>query len=289
MRPILFLSAILAAAPAWSADPAATTRREVVYKTADGKELKLHLHFPADWKAGDKRPAIVFFFGGGWVKGSPTQFEPQAEHLASRGMVAARADYRLGLGPVPPATDARSAVRYLRSHAAELGIDPERIAAAGGSAGGHLAATTALGEAPDAPGDDLKVSARPDALVLFNPALQLDGNARFDKLSEEERKKVLTVSPIRYLTKDAPPTILFFGTSDAMIKQGRDFAAKAAGLGVRAELYTADGQPHGFFNRSPWRESTLRAADAFLVSLGWLKGEPAIAAPANAELKHEKP
>ena len=120
----------------------------LVYKKAGDRELRLHIEKPADWKATDQRPAIVFFFGGGWVGGSPEQFRPQSEYLATRGMVGIRVEYRtIAKGdkgpPLVCCADAKSAMRYVRSHAAELGVDPARIAAAGGSAGGHLAAFTA--------------------------------------------------------------------------------------------------------------------------------------------------
>src|SRR5690606_21290442 len=146
----------------------------IVYKTVGDRELKLAIEKPADWKASDQRPAIVFFFGGGWVGGSPGQCQRQSEYFATRGMVGIRVDYRTipkaDKGPpIVCCADAKSAMRYVRSHAKELGIDPQRIAAAGGSAGGHLAAFVGMVAGQDDPQDDLKVSPRADALVLFNP------------------------------------------------------------------------------------------------------------------------
>src|SRR5205823_3485066 len=128
----------------------------------------LHVHYPPDWKKEDKRPVIVFFFGGGWTQGKVEQFEPQAAYLAGRGLVAARADYRVnsrhGVTPDACVEDAKSAVRWLRLNAAMLGIDPERVVAAGGSAGGHIAACTTC-PGLDAEDEDAKVSSRPNALV----------------------------------------------------------------------------------------------------------------------------
>ena len=137
----------------------------LVYKTADGRELRLHLEKPSDWKATDQRPAIVFFFGGGWVGGTPEQFRAQSEFFATRGMVGIRVEYRtLPKGdkgpPLVCCADAKSAIRYVRGRAAELGVDPARIAAAGGSAGGHLAAFTAMVDGLDDPADDMKISHR---------------------------------------------------------------------------------------------------------------------------------
>ncbi|HEV3028839.1 MAG TPA: alpha/beta hydrolase, partial [Planctomycetota bacterium] len=120
---------------------------EQVYKKTEQGDLKISISFPEDWKASDRRPVIVFFFGGGWTQGTVQQFAPQAAYLAKRGMVAARADYRVKsrhqVTPDKCVEDAKSAVRWLRKNAATLGIDPEKVVAAGGSAGGHLAACTA--------------------------------------------------------------------------------------------------------------------------------------------------
>ena len=119
--------------------------RSLVYKTINGARLQLHVFEPEGHKPSDRRPAIVFFFGGGWTGGGlpairpPTQFYPQCKYLASRGMVAISAEYRVkgthGVSPFECVTDGKSAVRWVRAHAAELGIDPNRLASGGGSAG----------------------------------------------------------------------------------------------------------------------------------------------------------
>ena len=95
------------------------------------KELQIHLNYPPGWKPGDKRAGIVFFFGGGWTGGSVEQFALQAEYFASRGLVAARADYRVKsrdqVTPDKCVEDARSAVRWMRKNAKLLGIDPKKL------------------------------------------------------------------------------------------------------------------------------------------------------------------
>jgi acetyl esterase len=258
---------------------AAVKAEERVYKTTPQGELKLHLFFPPDWKASDRRPVMVFFFGGGWRNGAFTQFVPQAEYFAARGLVTASADYRISslhkTTPDKCVEDAKSAVRWLRAHAQELGIDGQRLIASGGSAGGHLAAATALVPGFDAPGEDTKISCVPDALVLFNPALNLtliDREIPGAGAADIRRE----ISPTLFLKRPAPPSIIFFGTADALKAHGDEFLAKARALGSRCEQWTAADQPHGFFNRSPWIEATARQADVFLASLGYLKGAPAI-------------
>ena len=121
--------------------------RAEVYQSTENGDLKAWVYEPDGQRGDDKRPAIVFFFGGGWNGGSPGQFRAQARYLAERGMVAILVDYRVrsrhGTLANIAVGDAKSAIRWVREHADRLGVDPERIAAGGGSAGGHLAAASA--------------------------------------------------------------------------------------------------------------------------------------------------
>lgn len=266
--------------------------RSLVYKKVGGVELKLYICTPPGHKPTDKRPAIVFFFGGGWLGGSPGQFMPQCKYFASRGMVAAAADYRVFTrhkAMVADCTaDAESAIRWVRAHAKELGIDPERIVASGGSAGGHLAAAT--GTVKDFTGDkDTSVSFRPNAMVLFNPVIDLtpdeskSGKALDKHLNIMARlgAKPEELSPMDHVKAGVPPTIIFHGKQDPLIPFAtiEVFGKAMKTAGNRCEVVGFEGQQHGFFN--PGRSDdnkcfieTLRLADRFLVSLGYLKGKP---------------
>jgi acetyl esterase/lipase len=157
-------------------DAKVTTADHVYKKTAEG-ELTLQSFFPPDWKATDQRPVVVFFFGGGWKNGAYTQFVPQAEYFASRGLVALSADSRIEskhkTTPDKCVEDAKSAIRWVRANAGKLGAHPDRVIASGGSAGGHIAACTALVDGFDAADDPKDTSCVPAALLLFNPALNL--------------------------------------------------------------------------------------------------------------------
>jgi len=261
--------------------------RVETYKTVGDTKLDLWMLAPAA-PAAAGRPAIVFFFGGGWTSGSPQQFEPQCRHLSRRGIVAITADYRVAsrhdAKPVDCVSDARSAIRWVRANAARLGVDPRRIAAGGGSAGGHIAACTAFIADFDDPREDARVSARPDALVLFNPALvlaplqglALDGafGARVpaSRLGAEPAR----LSPAHHVGPDAPPTIIFHGRADSTVPvaTAEAFTRRMREAGNRCELVGYDDQPHGFFNRDPWLTKTLEATDAFLESLGWIAAAP---------------
>lgn len=255
-------------------------QKTFTYRKTTQAELELMVDFPDEWNATDRRPAIVFFFGGGWTNGSVKQFESQASYLASRGMVAARADYRVksrhGVTPKECVEDAQAAVRWLRSHSGELGIDPDRIVAAGGSAGGHLAASTCLSPIDGAESADASVSSKPNALVLFNPALKFVGVEKLMNRVDNDEDLAEKISPTLHMTEATPPALLFFGTADPLIVQGQEYVERAKQLGVRAEMYEAEGKPHGFFNRSPWLERTTYRVDEFLESLGYLEGKPTI-------------
>lgn len=263
-----------------------------IYKKTPQGELSLHFSFPPDWKQSDKRPAIVFFFGGGWKRGSYMQFVAQSDYFASRGMVAASADYRIeSLHHTTPdkcVEDGKSAVRWLRQHANELGIDADKVVTSGGSAGGHIAACAALIDAFDADTDDKSLSSKPNAMVLYNPALNIDELAEARKVSDAEKTIAKAITPLPFINASTPPAIMFFGTAD-MLKVGAvQYLAKAKLFGLRAELWTAADQPHSFYNRSPWSQLTVKKADEFLASLGYLKGKPTIMVPADAPaLKQE--
>src|ERR1035438_1861118 len=166
LTPILVLASLNLVGPSFGQE----TVKTFTFKKTKQADLAIHVHFPPDWKKEDKWPAIVFWFGGAFRFGSVNQFEKQAAYLASRGMVAARADYRVkdrhGVEPDACVEDGKSALRWLRQNAAMLGLDPDRIVASGGSAGGYIAACTACpGLEPE--GEDLKISSKPNAMILF--------------------------------------------------------------------------------------------------------------------------
>jgi acetyl esterase/lipase len=265
-------------------EPKTPAPTSFVYKKTKQADLEMVVHYPPGWKETDKRPAIVFFFGGGWTNGKIEQFEPQANHLASRGMVAARADYRVksrhGVTPKECVEDAKSAVRWIRQNAAKLGVDPNRIVAAGGSAGGHIAACTALTPGLETDGENTKISSKPNALVLFNPVLRMDLPQLLGFVGHDE-SLAKAISPTLYLSKDTPPTLLLYGSADQLAAQGEEFMKKSKELGQRAELFTAEGQGHGFFNRPPWLEKTTQRMDEFLVSIGYIKPKAGSAAMSN--------
>ena len=171
-----------------------------------------------------------------------------------------------------PYSDAKSAIRWVRVHASELGIDPARIAAGGGSAGGHIALAAAVLDGFDDPNEDRRVSSKPNALVLFNPAVDTTSvAARFGDLGRDG-------SPIHHLGPGLPPTIILHGKADTTVPYTdvERYCAETTKLGNQCQLVGYEGATHGFFNPpnadAKWYRETLLEADRFLTRIGYLKG-----------------
>lgn len=182
---------------------------KILYKKTPQEDMFLYLLRP-EGKKDKPLPAIIYFTGGGWVNGQPDSTIANAAWFRDQGIIGIVADYRVQkrhkTSPLECIADAKSAVRYVRGHAKELGINPDKIIVAGGSAGGHIAACTVL-KGGDEPGEDLTISTRPDALVLHNPVL---GEGFGQKFFAEHPE----FSPIKNVTKGWPPTVLSNGTKD---------------------------------------------------------------------------
>ncbi len=238
--------------------------RKITFKEVDGKAFQLHV-FEQDTKTttANNRSCILFFFGGGWNNGDPKQFYSQARALADLGMVAMSAEYRVTSRDkskvIDSIADAQDAVAYVRSHAAELKIDPQRIAVGGGSAGGHLAAAVATLNYRGTQPARSKADYRPNALVLFNPALvlapvellELPARKQIEGLEAKIGDKPESASPYHHLSKDLAPTIIFHGRADTTVPFATVelFSAKAKELGADCRLMGYEGEGHGFFNR----------------------------------------
>lgn len=262
--------------------PGAGAQEKTGFETvayASDPTLNMRIYKPEGWSSDDRRPAIVFFFGGGWRNGSPKQFHQHCLRLAAEGMVAMAAEYRIkskhDSTPFESFADAKKAMAWARSNAGTLGIDPERIASGGGSAGGHLAAAVAVCAAPS----KSEVRDTPDAIVAFNPALDL----MFEKVREtwgpEIYAKLEAISPHQNLAKPHPPMILFHGEADTTVsfESARAYVDRAKELGVDPApvLVGYEGRAHGFFNYGKGDgsdyEDTVRRMIAFFRDLGWIE------------------
>ena len=209
-------------------------------------------------------------------------------------MVAITADYRVltrhGTKAVSCIEDGKSAIRWIRQNAYRLGIDPNKVAAGGGSAGGHVAASIAIIKGFEAEGEDHRVPSIPDALVLFNPAVTLrDIDMKYDFPDEKEatmpeRTGVppKELSPYHHIRKGLPPTIIFHGTKDTAVdhKTVVLFESKMQQLSNPCRLVSYTGQPHGFFNfgrsDNTYFLKTVKEMDLFLNKIGWINGKDTV-------------
>jgi acetyl esterase/lipase len=252
---------------------AAQDTKALIYKQIGITKLKILVYRPDNFSKAKKHPTIVFFPGGGWYFCKITQFETFAQHYASRGMVAVLADYRVKsrqkTTPVESLKDAKSAIRYLRQNAAELGIDPDKIAVSGGSAGGHLAAACSTNLTINETSDDLTISSDPNALVLFNPVIDNSKEGYgYDRIKEYYPE----FSPLHNIRKGFPPTAFFVGTNDNLIpvKTAELFKQKIEFVGSRCDLFLYKDQVHGFFNQPILHADILSKVDCFLQSIGYM-------------------
>jgi acetyl esterase len=296
LKPLLPAKAAGFPLPADDAAALSQATRKIVYKRIGTLDLELHLFQPADLKPGESRPAILFVHGGAWAGGQPSAMAMHCVHYARQGLVTATIRYRLlGQGttssPADCLADAKSAMRYLRAHAGELGIDPQRIAAGGGSAGGHLAAALANLEGHDDPQDDLTVSCKPGLLLLDYPVIDLvdawkDGAAKCRKAGLDPEK----FSPAHAPLATMPPTLILAGAGDPISSAGsnRRFVRAMAAAGRDAELFTFDGKAHALFNRQPadpHLQAVLGLGTRFLQDHGWLAKT---SLPPLPEVKYER-
>jgi acetyl esterase/lipase len=273
--------------------PDASVPETIIVKLFGDEEVKLEVFRPTGVSKGERRPAIIWIHGGAWVGGTTEATTPHARYFADRGLFSANLVYRLASpGKVTVAdclADCRSAMIYLREHAVELGVDPARIAVAGDSAGGHLAAS--LGTLPD-----VDVSSRPDAMLLYNPIVDMTegvwiryaagGEALANKKSPlpatpQDVALARSLSPLFHLHAGQVPSIIFHGRADRVVpvSQAERFAAASRAAGSRCDLVIYENNIGHAFVLAGYRYpepvvvEAIRAGDRFLVSLGWLEGE----------------
>jgi acetyl esterase len=262
---------------AGDAEPEAYT-----YQRVDGRELKAYVFEPQHAEYGKPRAAMLVFHGGAWDHGSATWTFGQARYFATLGMVGISIEYRLANGesvtPFDAVEDARAAVRWARSKADLLNLDPKRVGAYGESAGGLLAAATAI--TAQAPSKE-ELHAVPNVLVLFSPALNVENSARFLALAGT-RRDIRSVELGEHVRTGLPPVIILTGALDAAIPPETmvEFCEKLKQAKNRCELQIYPGVGHML--EPPQENGTDKEivrrtkydaylkADQFLVGLGYI-------------------
>ncbi|MHC4123795.1 MAG: alpha/beta hydrolase fold domain-containing protein [Planctomycetota bacterium] len=256
----------------------------VIYGCVNGRELKAIIVTPQKIPA-KPRPAIVFVHGGGWMFGSPRQFCHQSNYLAEKySFFAVNIEYRLsGEAKFPAALhDVKSAVRWVRSKAKELNIDPNRVAICGGSAGANLsslvATTTGISEY-EGNGRYKEFSSEVNLAILFNGEFDMWDLVKKSSLLRAMEKFLGgkpdevpylydDLSSFRRAHKNCPPMLFLHGTKDHCVshEQSVAFYNRLKELGVHAEAEIYEGKPHAWFNWEPDRTITLKRMEKFLVS-----------------------
>ena len=253
--------------------------RMVTYKQVGDRELKLHIFEPEGHTPRNRRGAFVIFHGGGWSGGTPRRTYPFADYFRTRGMVVFSVEYRLlrensGVTVFDCVRDGRSAVRYIRKCADALGVNPQKIVVAGCSAGGHVAAATALFEGVDEGSDDVDVSSIPDALVLYYPVIDTSARGYGQKKIGDAWRQI---SPVHHVRQGLPPTIVFHGTADTVTpyEGAVQFAQKMSKAGNDCQLVSHDNGKHGYlifdlrlFERAMDRTRRFLESKSFLTAAG---------------------
>ena len=249
---------------------------KILYKSTNEGELNLFVYKPSEFDVKKKYSCIVFFHGGGWNSGTPEQFQRQSRYFASRGMLAVSVEYRIrnehGTSPIQAMEDAKSAIRFIRSNAKLFSINPNRIATAGGSAGGHLAAVAGNIDLFDNSDEDLTISSKPNLLILYNPVIDF-GTRKWLWINNPS-----DASPIHNISKGSPPTIILTGTNDKIVpvESIMNYKKIMESVGSRCDVILYEGAEHAFFNTGDDFIDTVFQTDIFLKSNGYLSGPPTI-------------
>jgi len=261
--------------------------RNIVYGVGGGLPLLLDLYLPD--KAQQPHPAVIFVYRWGGGGQARRHFAKQAVYLAEQGIASAIISYRSSGPATFPSSieDAKAAVRWVRANAEEYGINPDEIAAAGGSAGAQLAAllgTSGGATELEGIGGNGTYSSTVNLVIAFNGMFDMTelyestmhaGNHGFAGVLEAYAGGTLkqipevfkAASPTSYIDELDPPVLLLHGTGDKIVpfEQSLRFKQKLEAAGVPVELLAADGAGHGFFNKSPHFQETLERMEEFIV------------------------
>lgn len=240
-----------------------------VFRPLQPEPLRLHVFKPKNWSTNDHRPALVFFFGGGWSKGTPEKSASWGKFAASLGMVGVCPDYRtigrFKTTPLESVADARAAVRWVQDHAQELGINPARIVVGGNSAGGHLALWTGIAKAPPGLIESESPAPKPAAILLFSAVS--DTSILNGYTPKRFGTNATALSPLHQLDKKMPPILAFHGDADNTVPYQQAIALRDAlqASGNDCELVIVPGGDHNFSSQLPeWKDKAREKVKEFL-------------------------
>lgn len=242
----------------------------------EGKNaMNLFVYKPEGWKASDKRSAFVYFFGGGWTKGTPMKSGSTAAWAARHGMVGIAPDYRtknrFGTSPLASVADSRAAFNWVVEHADKLGIDPNRIAVGGASAGGHVALWTALSTTP--PGSDPVESPKVKPAAIYLSSAVTDTSPETGYTPSRFGNDAVALSPVDHLDAKMPPVLMFHAVDDSLVNYSTAVALhdKLLATGNECEFITVPRGGHGYSSHFPeWKDKTRAKLEKLFEKTGLL-------------------
>ncbi|MEO7598350.1 MAG: alpha/beta hydrolase [Opitutus sp.] len=270
------IGVVVSALPIYAAEPETTPTQlpgaeAFFYRDgpSDSERQRLFVIKPAGWSSADHRAALIFFFGGGWTTGTPANSITWAKFAADHGMVGVAPDYRTkgraNTSPLASVADSRAALRWIQDHAAELGIDAQKISVGGNSAGGHVALWTAITALPPGSSANETPQARPAALILFSTVS--DTSVETGYTPRRFGSEAMALSPVHQLEARMPPTLAFHGDADKLVPLRQALALRDALIahGNECELHVVPGGGHNFGNDVPeWNEKSRELTLRFL-------------------------
>jgi acetyl esterase/lipase len=250
----------------------------VAYRDGDAA-MNLFVYKPQGWSTSDKRSALVYFFGGGWTKGTPLKSASWGSWAAEHGMVGICPDYRtknrFDTSPLASVADGRAAFGWIVRHAEELGIDPARIIVGGTSAGGHVAFWTALSTTP--PGSDPAEAVAQKPAALFLSSAVTDTSPDTGYTPSRFGDDAVALSPVDQLDDKMPPVLMFHAVDDPLVHYSTAVALhdKLLAAGNVCDLITVPRGGHGFSSTYPeWKDKVRTKAEQFFAQQGLLPATP---------------
>jgi acetyl esterase/lipase len=277
------VAGLLLAAGAWAQPPKALVPENTptgfpgaetfVYRELQPEPVRIHVFKPQDWKAGDRRPAVIWFFGGGWTTGTPANSIGWGKWAATCGWIGIAPDYRTngrwGTTPLASVADGRAALRWVQDHAVALGVDPKLIVVGGNSAGSHVALWTAIMHSP--PGSDAREAPtfKPAALLLTSVISDTTKERGYTPRRFGENATAL--SPIDQLDATMPPMLVIHGEADALVPVRQSIALrdKLVATGNVIEFIAVPHGGHNFSGEIPeWKANIGQVFARFLAEHG---------------------
>ncbi len=246
-----------------------------IYRDADGVIMRLFVLKPKGWQASDRRAALIFFFGGGWTRGTPANGLAWARNAAELGMIGIAPDYRTnarhGTSPLASVADGRAALRWVQAHATELGLDPKKIVVGGNSAGGHVALWTGI--TPTPPGSSAKENPLYKPAALFLTSGVSDTSSETGYTPQRFGADATALSPVHQLDTKMPLVLAFHGDADKTVPLAQSLALrdKLTATGNICELHVVPGGSHNYGGDLPeWWTKTKQLFAAFVRERGLL-------------------